>query len=262
MGVKLVDDAATRIQTVVRAVIRRERFHRTAFEFIDDRVSVWREVVFQIGRLDDLHSIRKAYLRLILDRRGRVNLRAALAVGEEHIQPDTGGQRSLAVLAGDLDISVSEAARAVGILPPEDIPQHELLPRLQSEPLSRPLAFGMFEFFDEVDRTQSGFLIEIPSLVERTVEVGVVASDSESDILADENLAGAHLLGIKFGGIFLNGSHIAITILSPRTRRSRLSGYYPKAKPPRGCDWQASTRTRQPTPWHWRVLIRRLCVWG
>ena len=46
VGVELVDDAATRIQTVVRAVIGRERLHHSAFEFIDDRV-VWREVVFR-----------------------------------------------------------------------------------------------------------------------------------------------------------------------------------------------------------------------
>ncbi len=91
MGVELVDDAATRIQTIVRAVIRRQGLHRTALQLIDDRVSVWREVVFQIGRLDDLHGIRKADFRLILDRGRRVNLRAALAVGEEHIQPDAGG---------------------------------------------------------------------------------------------------------------------------------------------------------------------------
>ena len=262
VGVELVDNAATRVQTVVRAVIGRERFHRTAFEFIDDRISVWRKVVFQVGRLDDLHRIRKAYLRLILDRRGRVDLRAALAVGEKHIQPDAGRQCGFAVLACDLDISVSKAARAVGILPPEDIPQYELLPRLQSEPLSCPLALGMFEFLDKVNSAHCGFLIEIPTFVERTVEVGIVTLDGKADILADENSAGAYLLGIKFGGIFFDSSHIAISTLSPRTRRNRLSAYYPKAKPPRGCDWQASIRTRQPVPWHWRAPIPQPCAWG
>lgn len=66
----------------------------------------------------------------------------------------------------------------------------------------------MFEFFDEADSTHCGFLIEVPTHVERTVEVGVVTFDGEADILADENLAGAHLLGIKFGRIFLDSSHM------------------------------------------------------
>ena len=80
----------------------------------------------------------------------------------------------------------------------------------------------MFEFLDEVDSAHCSFLIEIPTHVERTVEVGVVTLDGEADILADENLAGAYLLGIKFGGIFLDSSHIAIIyFISSNSAKSR-----------------------------------------
>ena len=81
------------------------------------------------------------------------------------------------------------------------------MPRLQPKALPRPLTFGVFEFLDEVDSAQSGFLIEIPSLVERTVEIGVVTLDGEPDIFADGDRTGAYLIGIEFGGIFLVGFH-------------------------------------------------------
>ena len=68
----------------------------------------------------------------------------------------------------------------------------------------------MFEFLDEMDSAHCGFLIEVPPFVQCTVEVGVVTFDGEADIFAGENIAGAYLLGIKFGRIFFDSSHIAI----------------------------------------------------
>ena len=67
MRMKLIDDTARRVETIVSAVVGGEGFHHTAFELIDDGVAVRGEVVLQVGGLDYLHCIREADLRLILD---------------------------------------------------------------------------------------------------------------------------------------------------------------------------------------------------
>ena len=52
-------------------------------------------------------------------------------IGKKHIESDAGRQCSLAVLAGDFDIGIAEAARTVGEHPAEDVPDDELLPRFE-----------------------------------------------------------------------------------------------------------------------------------
>ena len=131
MGVELVDDAARRVQAVVRAVIRGERLEHPALRLVGNCIAEDREVFLQISGLDDFGGIREADFRLIFDRRRRVDLRAALAIGKKHIESDAGRQCSLAVLAGDFDIGIAEAARTVGEHPAEDVPDDELLPRFE-----------------------------------------------------------------------------------------------------------------------------------
>ena len=87
MGMKLIDDAARRVQSVVRTIVRGERLEHPALRLVGNRISEDRKVLFQVSSLDDLGSIREAYLRLILDRRRRIDLRAAFAIGKEHISP-------------------------------------------------------------------------------------------------------------------------------------------------------------------------------
>lgn len=90
VGVEFVDDAARGIQTIVRAVVRRQGLHHAAARLINNRVAEWREVVLEVGSTDDLDGISKAYFRLIFDRGGRIDLGARLAVGEEHVEPHAG----------------------------------------------------------------------------------------------------------------------------------------------------------------------------
>ena len=180
------------------AVVGGEGFHHTALELIDDGVAVRGEVVLQVSGLDDLHCIREADLRLILDGGSGVDLRAGLAIGEEHVQADAGGECCLAVLACDLDVGVTEAPSPVRVLPAKDVPDDELLPRLKTEALPGPLTLGVLEALDEGDDADRRLAIEVPALVEGVVQIAVVSLYGQLYQLAGEDLLVSYLLSVQF----------------------------------------------------------------
>lgn len=186
---ELIDNGTTRIQAIVRAVIRRERFHRASFQVVDDRVAKRCEVVLQIGSLDNSHGIREADLRLVFDRCSGIDLRTRLPIGKEHIEGDAGRKSGLAVLAGNLNVGVTETACPIGMFPAKNIPHHKLLPRLKTKTATGPLAFGMLQAFDEVDGTNRFSTIKKPTSVESHIQVAVISTDSQTNILTRQNLS-------------------------------------------------------------------------
>ena len=259
MGVELVDDAARGIQTVVRAVVRRQGLHRAAACLVNNRVAERREVVLEVGGTDDLDGIGKADLRLVLDRGGRIDLGARLAVGEEHVEPHAGRESRLAVLAGNLYVGIAETTCAVGILPAENVPEHEVLPRFEPEAATGPLTFGVLEALDETDCTQRRPAVEVPTAFECAVLIGIVTAHGKTDVFANQYAAVAYLFGIDLGGIFFRCCH---TIPSLQTPRSHLSEHHRQAGPQRGGGSRASVRTPPPANGRWRARPRQYAAWG
>ena len=79
--------------------------------------------------------------RLVSTRCTAVNLGAVLAAGEERPQREARNQCALAILAGDLDVCGAIAASPIRTLPPDQVADDRLLPRLKFKWLTRPLAF-------------------------------------------------------------------------------------------------------------------------
>ena len=78
---------------------------------------------------------------LIPTRCAAVDLGAVLSTGKQRPQRKARNQCALAVLASNLDVCGAIAASAVGTLPPDQVADDCLLPRLQLEWLTRPFAF-------------------------------------------------------------------------------------------------------------------------
>ncbi len=203
MRMELVDDAAAGVQTVMRSVVGGQRFHHAAFHLIDDGVPVGVQIVLQIGVLDNLHRVREADLRLILDGRSGIHLWPGLSVSEEHVQSNPGRECGLTVLTRNLHIRIAEPPGAVGLHPSVDVPDDELLPRLQPETLPCPLSLGVFEFLDKADGLDCRLPIEIPTLVHSDRQIVVIPLDGKLHQLAADDAAIADILCVLLGLILL-----------------------------------------------------------
>ena len=90
--------------------------------------------------------------RLIAGGRGGVDLGALLAVGDQQVKADAGRQRALAVLPRHGAVGGAEAPETVGALPAEQAADHERLPGREREGLPGPLALGVTQKAEELDR--------------------------------------------------------------------------------------------------------------
>ena len=95
--------------------------------------------------------------RLISTRCTAVNFRTVLAAGKKRPQRKARNQCALAVLAGDLDVCRAIAASAVGALPSDQVADDRLLPRLQLEGLTSPLAFAVLQCLRKECESRVGF---------------------------------------------------------------------------------------------------------
>ena len=91
-------------------------------------------------------------LSLLLLGGGAVDLRTALFVGDQAVEPERRGEGRLAVLPGDLLVRAAETARAIGAHPAEQRCHEELLPRLEYERLAQPATLAVAAEPAEVDR--------------------------------------------------------------------------------------------------------------
>ena len=90
--------------------------------------------------------------RLVAGGGGGVDLGALLAVGDQQVERDAGRERALAVLARHGAVGGAEAPQAIGALPAEQAADHERLPGSEGEGLPGPLALGVAQEAEEVDR--------------------------------------------------------------------------------------------------------------
>ena len=187
MGMELIDDTAGGVQAIVGTIVRGEGFHHAALHLVDDGVPVGVQVVLQVGVLDDFNGIGEADLRLVLDGGGRIHLRPSLTVSKEHVQADASRESRLAILTGNLHIHIPESASAIGILPAEDVPEDEVLPRLQHKPLPGPFTLGVLKSLDKTDGPHRCLAVKVPSLVQRISEVIVVALNRQLYQLAGQD---------------------------------------------------------------------------
>ena len=191
---KFIDDGTRRRETIVRSIVRGKRFHCATFQLVGYGVAIRSEIVLEVCCFDNSHSIGEAELRLVLDRSCRVDLWARLAIGKEHQQARTRREHCLAILARDLDVGITKPACTISVHPAKDVPDDELLPRLELETLARPDTLGVLELLNEVDGTRGCLAIKIPTLIESHVEVVVVAFHCQAHELAHQEFARANLL--------------------------------------------------------------------
>ena len=135
---------------------------------------------------------------MILDGGCRIDLRSCLTIRKEHIKPYACRQCSLAILSGNLNIDITESASAVSLHPSKDVPEDELLPRLQLESLSSPFALRMFEFLYESDCSHGSLAIKVPSLVQSILQIIIVPLDGKGYKFTDQHFSVEDLLGVLF----------------------------------------------------------------
>jgi hypothetical protein len=116
-------------------------------EFVDGTARLFTVFRIRLASAGDAMIIFSASENAIFAwsrRRRGVDLRALLAVGDEPLHRDAGGERRLAVAFALLDVRSPEPAVAVGAEPAEDRADDEALRRLQHERLAGVLAFREF----------------------------------------------------------------------------------------------------------------------
>src|SRR5690606_23730818 len=115
---------------------------------------------------DHVHGLREHDPSLVALRGDAVDLSAALAVADQHVQPDAGQECRLAVLPADQqnEFSTPPIARLL-VNKAEHRLEHGLLPEIQPHGLTDPLAFGMTaETLDELNRRRRPLQIENPRI--------------------------------------------------------------------------------------------------
>ena len=98
--------------------------------------------------------------RLVAAGGGGVDLGALLAVGDQQVEADPGRQRALAVLPRHGAVGGAEAPEAIRALPAEQAADHERLPGREREGLPGPLALGVAQEAEELDRVARRRAIE------------------------------------------------------------------------------------------------------
>ena len=143
VGMQLVDDGTMHVEAVHGAGIGGQRHEARGAGFdvqvVDQHLDPALE---RRGGADHALGLVEHDARLIAGGGGGVDLGALLAVGDQQVERDAGGQRALAVLARHGAIGGAEAPQAIGALPAEQRAHHERLPGSEGEGLAGPLALG------------------------------------------------------------------------------------------------------------------------
>src|SRR5690606_6826207 len=115
---------------------------------------------------DHVHGLREHDPSLVALRGDAVDLSAALAVADQHVQPDAGQERRLAVLSADQqdEFPATPIARLLVNKAKHRLEQR-LLPKLQPHRLPDPLALGVSaKSLDELNRRRRPLQIENPRI--------------------------------------------------------------------------------------------------
>ena len=178
--------------------------------------------------------------RLVAGGGGGIDLGALLAVGDQEVERDAGGQRALAVLAGHSAIRSAEAAQAIGALPAEQRAHHEGLPGSQREGLAGPFAFAMAQEAEEVVRMLRRLQIEAQASRRTAAKVVKVAGARQADQAVGEHLSLGHRPGIGGDGVDAGSCSSHGSAGTPR-RDPRAACRRPGC----GCGRTASCRARR-----------------
>ena len=119
--------------------------------------------------------------RLVAGGCGGVDLGAVLAVGDQQVEADAGGKSALAVLPRHRAVSSAEASQAIRALPAEQAADDEGLPGSKHEGLAGPLALGVTEETEEVDRVPGRPEVEPESSGCGRGEVGEMTLAGQTD---------------------------------------------------------------------------------
>ena len=151
--VQLVDDRAVHVQAIHRAGVGGQRHEARGAGGDVQIVDQDADPALQCRRgADHALGLVEHDARLVAGGRGRVDLGALLAVGDQQVKADAGRQRALAVLPRHGAIRGAEAPEAVRALPAEQAADHERLPGREREGLPGPLALGVTQKAKELDR--------------------------------------------------------------------------------------------------------------
>ena len=128
-----------------------------------------------------------------------VDFGTGLAIGGEKIESDAGEQGGLAVFLRQLDVGDAEAAGAIGELPSKEGPYDELLPGFEDEGLIGPLALGVAEKTEKVERPLRGDHVEMKAAARTISEIAKMALAGETYPLARRYTAADDVAGILLG---------------------------------------------------------------
>ena len=195
-GGDLVHDGRRRVQTVQGVAVRCQRPEDAVVEVGQDLAHERPRPFLQARRLVD-HLLRfvPAQLRLVPRCGHGVDLRTVLRVGEEHVQPDAGGEGGFAVFAADHQEELPEPAPAIGVQDPEEHADHAFLPEEQLHRLPAVLALGLpAELTDEAKRVFRPLLVVV--VITGCIQLPDDLTVNGPDLLADGLLAAADQLPV------------------------------------------------------------------
>ena len=240
MGVQLVDDRAVDVEAVHGAAVGGQRHEaggaRGDVQVVDQDADPAFE---RRRRADHALGLVEHDARLIAARGSGVDLGAVLAVGDQQVQADAGRQRALAVLARHGAIGGAEAPEAVRALPAEQAADHERLPGRELEGLPGPLALGVAQEAEELDRVaRRGDVEPEPSGCGRG-QVLEMTLAGQTDEAVGEDLPLGH--GARIGGDRIVSGRSSHGVAGRPRRDPRA----PSRRPGSGCGSSGSCRARR-----------------
>jgi hypothetical protein len=208
MGMELVDDRAVHVEAVHGAGVGGQR-HEARGAGRDVQVVDQHRDPAPEGRraVDHALGLVEHDPRLVAGGRGRVDLGALLAVGDQEVETDPGRERALAVLPRHRAVGGAEAAEAIGGLPAEQTAHHERLPGGQGKSLPGPLALGVTKEAEEVDRVARGRTVEPEPSGCRRAQVLEMALAGQTDDAVGEDAAFRNSLRGGRNRVVLGPSH-------------------------------------------------------
>ena len=193
VGVQLVDDRAMHVQAVHGAGVGGERHEARGAGLDVQVVDQDADPALERGRgADHALGLVEHDARLVAGGGGGVDLGALLAVGDQQVERDAGGERALAVLPRHRAVGGAEAPEAIGALPAEQRADHERLPGREREGLPGPLALGVAQEAEEVDRMLRRRRIEAQASGGAAGEVVEMALAGQADQAVGEDLPLGH----------------------------------------------------------------------
>ena len=240
VGVQLVDDRAMHVQAVHGAGIGGERHEARGAGLDVQVVDQHLDPALERRRgADHALGLVEHDARLIAGGGGGVDLGALLAVGDQEVERDAGGQRALAVLARHGAVGGAEAAQAIGALPAEQRADHERLPGSEGEGLAGPLALGVAQEAEEVDGMLRRLRIEAQAPRRTAGEVVEMARAGQADQAVGEDLPLGHRPCVGGDRVVSGGSSHGFAGTPRRDPRAACR------RPGSGCGSWGSCRTRR-----------------